>query len=137
MFANEFEIVGAALRDMRSRSQAAPEPLAPPVYPLPVLRELKRVTAVAGRLGGVKAIARATELEPAEVRLRLRIAELLGPDALAGVPPPTMSIATVERLRQLSFSAQYDLVGTAREEGISVASLRKKIRRVRGLTSDC
>lgn len=137
VFANEYEIIGAALRDMHSRSQPGPQPLAPPVYPMPVLRELKRVTAVADRFDGIRAIARATDLAPAEVRLRLRIAELLGPDALAGVPPPTMSIATVERLRQLSFSAQYDLAGTAREEGISVASLRKKIRRVRGLAADC
>jgi hypothetical protein len=137
VFANEFEIVGAALRDMRSRSQPGPQPLAPPVYPMPVLRELKRVTAVAGRLGGVKAIAKATELKPFEVRLRLRIAELLGPKALAGVPAPTMSIATVERLRQLAFRAEYDPVRTAREEGISVAALKAKVRRVRGLGGAC
>ena len=137
VFTNEFELVGAALREIRPRSQPVPQPLAPPVYPLPVLRELKRVTAVADRLGGVKAIAKATELLPAEVSLRLRIAELLGPEALAGVPPPTMSIATVERLRQLSYEAQFGLARTAREHGMSVASLKKKVRRVRGLAGDC
>lgn len=133
----DYELVGAALRDVHLQSQSAPQPLAPPVYPLPVLRELKRVTAVEGRFDGINAIARATELTPAEVRLRLRIAELLGPDALAGVPVPTMSIATVERLRQLAFRAQFNLPRAAREYGISVASLRAKIRRVRGLAGDC
>ncbi|HYJ20593.1 MAG TPA: hypothetical protein VEW07_01065 [Solirubrobacterales bacterium] len=137
----ESEVVGAALREIRPRSQPAPQPapqpLAPPVYPLPVLRELVRVTAVAGRLGGIGAIAKATDLPPDEVRLRLRIAELLGPGALAGVPAPTMSTATVERLRQLAFRTQYNPRKSARRLGISVASLRKKIGRVRGLTGYC
>jgi hypothetical protein len=137
VYTNEFELMGAALRDLQRRSQPAPEPLAPPVYPLPVLRELKRVTALEGRPGGIGAIARTTGLTPDEVRLRLRIAELLGAEALAGVPVPTMSTATVERLRQLSFRAQHNLARTAREEGISKASLRKKIRRVRGLGGYC
>lgn len=136
VFTNEPELVGAALSEVHARSQAGPEPLAPPVYPLPVLRELKRVTVFAGRLG-TKAIARKTELSPYEVRLRLRIAELLGPDALAGVPPPTMSVATVEELRQLSFNAEFDPVRTARENGMTVAELRKKVRRVRGLAGFC
>jgi hypothetical protein len=137
VFTNEYEVVGAALREVRLRSQPTPQPLAPPVYPLPVLRELVRVTAVADRLAGIAAIARATDLPPAEVRLRLRIAELLGPDALAGVPAPTMSTATVERLRQLAFRTQYKPRRAARRLGISVASLRKKIGRVRGLTGYC
>ena len=137
VFTNEFELVGAALREIRPQSHPAPQPLAPPVYPLPVLRELKRVTAVADRLGGTKAIARATDLPPAEVRLRLRVAELLGPDALAGVPAPTMSTTTVERLRQLAFRAQHNPARAARQRGMSKASLLAKIRRVRGLTGDC
>lgn len=133
----DFELVGAALEEIRPRSHPAPLPLPPPVYPMPVLRELVRVTAVEGRYDSVRALAEATELAPAEVRLRLRIAELLGPEALAGVPPPAMSIETVERLRQLSFRAQYDPVRTARENGISVAELKKKVRRVRGLAGFC
>lgn len=137
VFANEDEIVGAALREIRPRSDSAPQPLAPPVYPMPVLRELKRVTAAEARLHEAGAIAGATGLTPTEVRVRLRIAKLLGPDALAGVPVPTMSTATVERLRQLAFRAQFDLRGTAKEYGMSVASLRKKVRRVRGLTGKC
>jgi len=137
VFTNEFELMGAALREVHLQSQSAPEPLAPPVYPMPVLRELKRVTAVAGRLKGVGAIAKATHLPPVEVRLRLAIAELLGPDALANVPPPTMSTATVERLRQLAFRAQYNPARYARKHGISKAALQTKIRRVRGLTGSC
>jgi hypothetical protein len=136
--ASEPEVLGAALREARRRSEAAPEPFAPPVYPLPVLRELKRATVAAERFDGVAAIARATELRPDEVRMRLRIAELLGPGALAGVPAPTMSIATVERLRQLAFGVQvHSLAHTAERHGMSVASLRKKIRRVRGLAGNC
>jgi hypothetical protein len=103
-----------------------------------VLRELKRVTAAADRHHGVEAVARATELSPDEVRLRLRIADLLGPEALAGVPVPTMSTATVERLRQLAFSAdELGVAYTAREHGLTKAELRTKIRRVRGLTGYC
>jgi hypothetical protein len=136
--ASEPEVLGAALREVRRRSEAGPEPFAPPVYPLPVLRELKRVTAVEGRFNGVAAIAKATDLRPDEVRLRLRIAELLGPDSLTGVPAPTMSIATVERLRQLAFGVQiHSLAHTAERHGMSVATLRKKIRRVRGLAGGC
>lgn len=137
VFTNEFELMGAALRELHLQSQSGPEPLAPPVYPMPVLRELKRVTAVAGRLESVGAIAKATHLPPVEVRLRLGIAELLGPDALANVPPPTMSTATVERLRQLAFRAQYDPARYARKHGMSEATVRRKIRRVRGLTGSC
>jgi hypothetical protein len=137
VFAN-YELMGAALRDFHLQSQSGPQPLPPPIYPLPVLRELKRVTAVQGRFAGVGAIARVTGLTPAEVRLRLAIAELLGPEALAGVPAPTMSVATVERLRQLSFDVQLSgLARTAREHGMSIASLRTKVRRVRGLGMDC
>lgn len=137
VFTNEYEVVGAALREIRLRSQPSPERLAPPIYPMPVLRELVRVTAVADRFAGVGEIARATDLSPAEVRLRLRIAELLGPEALAGVPPPTMSTATVERLRQLSFRTQFNLPRSARRLGISVATLRKRVDRVRGLAGFC
>jgi hypothetical protein len=135
---SEPEILGAALREVRRRSEAAPAPFAPPVYPLPVLRELKRVTVAAERFDGIAAIAEATELRADEVQTRLRIAALLGPDALAGVPAPTMSVATVERLRQLAFGVQtHNLAHTAERHKMSVAELRKKIRRVRGLAGDC
>jgi hypothetical protein len=136
VFSNEVEMVPAVLRDIHTRSQVGPEPLAPPVYPLPVLRELKRVTALAGRLG-VKGIVRETGLHPQEVKLRLRVARLLGPDALAGVKPPTMSIETVERLRQLSFKASFDFARTARRNGLTKAQLRKKVNLVRGLGGGC
>jgi len=133
----EPELMSAALREVRRRSQPAPEPLPPPVYPIAVLRELKRVTAAAEQLRGAKAIARETELEPEQVSYRLRVAELLGPEALAGVPVPTMSTARVKRLIELA-----DLVGsyptrTARKTGMTVAELRKLASRVRGLAGDC
>ena len=134
----ELEILGAVLRDVHRRSEASPEPFSPPVYPLPVLRELKRVTVAEARFDGVAAIAEATELHPDEVELRLRIAELLGPDALAGVPAPTMSVATVEHLRNLASGVQaHNLAHTAERHKMSIATLRKQIRRVRGLAGDC
>lgn len=137
VFTNEVEVMGAALREIRPYSHSLPQPLAPPVYPMPVLRELKRVTVAEKRYGSIAAIAEGTGLSPAKVRVRLRIAELLGPNALAGVPPPTMSTATVRRLRQLSFNAEYDASQTAKNHGMSVAELRRKVRRVEGLAGSC
>jgi hypothetical protein len=131
------ELMGAALREIHFRSQPGPEPLTPPEYPLPVLRELKRVTVPAERGLGVAAIARKTLVPEDEVRLRLRIAELLGPEALAGVPVPTMSTATVEWLSKLAHRAIYKPVLTAHRQGISVAALKRKISRVRGLAGTC
>jgi hypothetical protein len=127
----------AALRDARRRSQPLPEPLPPPVYPTTVLRELKRVTAAAERLHRVKAIARETELEPDQVRYRLRVAELLGPEALAGVPVPTMSTARVKRLVQLAVLVRLYPTRTAEKNGVTVTELRKLVSRVRGLTGFC
>ncbi len=133
----EPELMSAALREARLSSQHAPEPLPPPVYPITVLRELKRVTAAAERLRGVKAIARETELSPEQVRYRLRVAELLGPEALAGVPAPTMSTARVKRLIQLAILVSLYPTRTAEKNGMTVAELRKLVSRVRGLTGFC
>jgi len=133
----EPELMSAALREARRRSQPAPETLPPPVYPTTVLRELKRVTTVAERLRGVKAIARETELSPEQVRYRLRVAELLGPEALAGVPAPTMSTARVKRLIQLAILVRLYPTRTAEKNGMTVAELRKLVSRVRGLTGFC
>jgi hypothetical protein len=138
IYTNELQLMSAALREVRRRSQSSPRTLPPPVYPKVVLGELKRVTAAAARLHGVKAVAKATELTPAEVRVRLQIAELLGPQALAGVPVPTMSTATVERLRQLAFAAhELGWVETAEKNGLTVAKLKAEVRRVRGLVGYC
>jgi hypothetical protein len=133
----EYELMGAALRELRPVGQEEPQALAPPTYPMPVLRELKRVTAVRDRFKRIDRIARATGLRPEEVTVRLQIADLLGPDALADVPPPTMSVAAVERLRQIAFRAQFNPARYARENKISKAALERKLRRVRGLTGAC
>jgi len=133
----EPELMSAALREARRRSQPAPEPLPPPAYPITALRELKRVTAAAERLRGVKAIARENELRPDQVRYRLRVAELLGPEALAGVPVPTMSTARVKRLVQLAILVRLYPTRTAEKNGMTVAELRKLVSRVRGLTGFC
>jgi hypothetical protein len=133
----ESELTGAALLDLHLQSQPGPEALAPPVYPMPVLRELKRVTVPASRGLDVREIAEKTDVSTDEVRLRLRIAELLGPDALADVPVPTMSTATVEWLGKLAHRAIYKPALTARRQGISVAELKQRISRVRGLAGAC
>jgi hypothetical protein len=138
VYTTELQLMSAALREVRRRSQSSPLTLPPPVYPKVVLGELKRVTAAAARLGTVKAIARATELTPAEVRARLQIAELLGPKALAGVPVPTISTATLEHFRQIAFAArEIGPAKTAANEGITVAEVRSDVRRVRGLVGYC
>lgn len=133
----EPELMTAALSEARRRSQPAPETLPPPVYPVTVLRELKRVTAAAERLHGVRAIAKETELRPVQVRYRLRVAELLGPDALAGVPAPTMSTARVKRLIELAILVRLYPTRTAEKNEMSVAELRRLVRPVRGLTGFC
>lgn len=133
----ERELIGAALLRLRLESQSGPEALAPPEYPLPVLRELKRVTAPAERGLGIAAIARRTEVPEEEVRLRLRIAQLLGPEALAHVPAPTLSTREVEWLGKLAHRAIYKPALTARRQGITVAQLKKRISRVRGLAGEC
>lgn len=133
----EPELMSAALREARRRSQPAPESLPPPVYPVTVLRELKRVTAAAEQLHGVKAIARETELRPDQVRYRLRVAELLGPEALAGVPVPTMSTARVKGLIELAVLVRLYPTRTAEKNEMTVAQLRKLVRPVRGLTGFC
>jgi hypothetical protein len=138
VYTNEPQLMSAALRELRRRSQPAPELLPPPIYPPAALRELKRVTVAAARVHGVKAVARETELAPAEVEVRLRIAELLGPKALAGVPAPTISVKTLESYRQLAFDVQFKGVArAAREHRLTVPQVRAKLRLVRGLTGDC
>lgn len=133
----ESELVGAALLRIHLQSQPGPETLAPPQYPMPVLRELKRVTVPAERGLGVAAIARKTDVPEDEVELRLRIAELLGPEALAHVPLPTLSRAEVEWLGKLAHRAIYKPNLTAHRQGITVAQLKKRISRVRGLAGLC
>lgn len=133
----EIELVSAALREARRRSQPSPEALAPPVYPITVLSELKRVTAAAERLHDARAIAKATELTPDLVRYRLRVAELLGPEALADVPLPKLSTARVRRLIQIAVNFRSRPERTAEKRGKTVAQLRKMLRPVRGLTGFC
>jgi hypothetical protein len=134
---SEPELTGASLLRLQLQSQPGPETLAPPEYPLPVLRELKRVTVPAERGLGVAAIARKTEVPPEDVRLRLRIAELLGPEALADVPVPTLSTREVKWLGKLAHRAIYKPTLTARRQGITVAQLKKRISQVRGLAGLC
>jgi len=131
------ELIGASLLRLQLQSQPGPETLAPPEYPLPVLRELKRVTVPAARGLDVAVIAKKTELPAEDVRLRLRLADLLGPEALAHVPVPTLTTREVKWLGKLAHRAIYKPALTARRQGITVAQLKKRISQVRGLAGEC
>jgi hypothetical protein len=128
-----------AVRAVRPRRAGEPPPqLRRPRLPWPVLAEVKRVAVAARRHDSRRAISRATGVSPGRVRVRLRLAELLGRDALAGVPAPRISWRTVRRYRQVAFWAQEFGPRAARERfDLTRAELRRIVRRVRGLTGDC
>ena len=75
-----------AARRLRRRSERAPHRLARPVYPRPVLRELKRTAVEPG-------------LSRAELRLRRRMASLLGEEVMRGVRAPSRPWRAVKRDR--------------------------------------
>jgi hypothetical protein len=133
------DLAGRAVLRLRRRSAVGPPRRLPrPRYPSAVLRELKRVTAARRRFGTANAIARATGLTPASVRMRLRVARLLGARALRGVRAPTRSVEAVERDRQAALAAyEFGERKAARDLGVTRSQLRRMIRRVRGLAAYC
>ena len=125
IFANSDRFAHRAMRAMRRQGQRRPHRLAAPVYPIAVLKELKRVV-VAARPRGIA---------PSVVRARLRVARLLPPGTLDGVPVPKRSWAQVQHDRQIAFAAQ---VHQAQKQfGLTRAQVRAAVRRVRGLTGAC
>jgi hypothetical protein len=128
-----------AVAQLRRRGQPdATRPLAAPVYPQPVLRELVRVRRAYARLGSTEAVAERTGLSPGRARVRLRVARLLGAKALLGVRPPRRPWRVVERERQIALNTL--ALGRARtleRYGLTEAELRRLERRVRGLSGRC
>jgi hypothetical protein len=135
IFANSDRFAHRAMRAMRRRGQPRPRPLAAPLYPIAVLKELKRVAVAARTPESVEEIGRYLGLRPGVVRARLRVARLLPPGTLAHVPVPKRSWAQVQHDRQISFAAQEH---QAQERfGLTRAQVRAAVRRVRGLTGSC
>jgi hypothetical protein len=139
VFAPTIGAAARAGRHLRRRSQSAPPPRLPaPVYPTPVLQELKRVVVARERLGSRRQVARETGLHPWQVRTRLRMASLLGRGALAGVEQPGRPWPVVRRERQIALNAiALGRRRAARQAGVSLAELRRMARRVRGLSGRC
>jgi hypothetical protein len=124
-----------AARALRRRGQPRPKPLGAPVYPAPVLGELKRVVAAARTPESAEEIGRYLGLGPGHVRTRVRVARLLPRGTLRHVPVPRRSWAQVQHDRQIAFAAQQHQA--QRRFGLSRAQVRSAVRRVRGLTGRC
>jgi hypothetical protein len=139
VFARGLAKARRAVRRLRRRGEAdASRPLPAPVYPRPVLREVERVRVAYARLGTTAAVAERTGLAPRAARARLRMARMLGPEALAGVEPPKRPWRAVARERQIALNA-YALGRrrTLERYGLEPAELRRIERRVLGLSGRC
>ena len=135
VFANSDRFARRATKAMRRRGQRRPQRLGPPVYPPAVLGELKRADAAVHTPRSLQEIAHALGLGPGAVRARARVAALVPPGALDGVPVPKRSWAQVEHDRQIAFAAR---VHQAQQQfGLTRAQVRRAVKRVRGLTGSC
>jgi hypothetical protein len=139
VFADSARQAIRAARALRRRFEEAPSArLAPPVYPAPVRREIKRVLVARRQHPTVNSIARATGLPRFAVRTRLRLGRLLGRDSFRQVPEPARPWSAVEQDRQAAFITQDSGERqAARDLGVSRAELRRMLRRVRGLAGRC
>jgi hypothetical protein len=135
IFANTDRFGHRAASAMRRRGERRPHALPAPVYPIAVLKELKRVVAAAGTPESLQEVSRYLGMKPAVVRARLRVARLLPAGALAGVPVPRRSWAQVKHDRQIAFAARVHQA--QRQFGLTRAQVRAAVKRVRGLTGVC
>ena len=135
VFANSDRFARRATRAMRRRGQRRPQPLRAPVYPPAVLKELKRADVAVHTPRSLEEIGHALGMGPGVVRARARVAALLPPGTLDGVPVPKRSWAQVQHDRQISFAAY---VHQAQQQfGLTRAQVRRAVKRVRGLTGSC
>jgi hypothetical protein len=124
-----------ATRALRRRGQARPRPLPAPVYPPAVLAELKRADVAVHTPRSLQEIGHALGMGPGVVRARARVAALLPPGALDGVPVPKRSWKQVQHDRQIAFAAQ---VHQAQQQfHLTRKQVRRAVKRVRGLTGSC
>ena len=124
-----------AAQAMRRRGQAHPQPLRAPVYPPAVLAELKRADVAVHTPRSLQEIGHALGMGPGVVRARARVAALLPPGTLDGVPVPTRSWAQVQHDRQIAFAAQAHQA--QQRFGLTRTQVRRAVKRVRGLTGSC
>jgi hypothetical protein len=135
IFANADRFARRAVAAMRRRGERRPHRLPAPVYPIAVLKELKRVVAAARTPESLQEMSRYLGIRPGVVRARLRLARLLPDGALAGVPVPRRRWAQVQHDRQIAFAAQ---VHQAQQQfHLTRAQVRAAVKRVRGLTGRC
>jgi len=135
VFADSDRLARRAGKALRRRGEARPRPLSAPIYPLPVLGELKRVLVASDSPRSTEEIGRALGMGPGVVRTRMRLARLLPAGVLRDVPVPKRSWAQVQHDRQIAFAAQ---TGQAQERfGLTRAQVLRAVRRVRGLTGVC
>jgi hypothetical protein len=135
IFANTDRFAHRAMRAMRRRGERRAHRLTAPVYPIAVLKELKRVVAAARTPESAEEIGRFLGMGPGVVRARLRVARLLPAGTLAHVPVPRRSWAQVQHDRQIAFAAQTH--EAQKRFGLTRAQVRAAVRRVRGLTGVC
>ena len=122
----------------RRRAETAPARLRHPRFPWPVLAEIKRVATAAAQYDSLRGISRATGVSRWRVRVRLKLARLLGGEVLADVSAPGISWRRVRHYRQVAvlgqeLGARY----VKRRWGVTRPELRRIVRRVRGLTIEC
>jgi hypothetical protein len=139
VFANRQRIARRALPALRRRTQDTPtRRLASPVFPIAVVRELKRVELAYRRATSVEAASRAIGLSAPVLRIRLRLARLLPAASLRGVRSPRRSIPAIERDRQVAFWVkQFSVRKAATQFGLTDEQVRRTVRRVRGLVGEC
>jgi hypothetical protein len=139
VFAYTSDRARRAVYQLRRRSQTEPpKRLPPPVYPKAMLQELKRVAVAHRRLRSIRELADRIGLSRRAAASRLRIATLLGPDALADVEVPERPWRIVRHERKVArFAQAIGRRATARRFGLTLPELRRIIHRVRGLTGLC
>ncbi len=135
VFANSDRFARRATKAMRRRGQARPHRLAAPVYPVAVLKELKRVIVASHTPRSAEEIGGALGLGPGVVRARVRFARLLPAGTLRDVPVPRRTWAQVQHDRQVAFAAQTHQA--QQRFGLTRAQVRRAVRRTRGLTGRC
>lgn len=135
VFANSDRFARRATRAMRRRGQRRPRPLSAPVYPIAVLKELKRVVVATHTPRSAEEVAAALGMGPGALRARVRLARLLPSGTLRDVPFPKRSWAQVQHDRQIAFAAQ---VHQAQQRyGLTRDQVRRAVRRARGLAGTC
>jgi hypothetical protein len=139
VFAHSREHAEEAVAALRRRDEDMPVTNLPaPVYPRPVLQELKRVAVAMRELDDVSAAAQRLGMSRATVRARNAIAILLPQRILAAVRVPDRPWSVVRRDQRIAYHAQaLGRRAAARRFGLRLRQVERIVRRTRGLTDRC